>query len=151
MKSFILSMAVLFTSFGVFAQSTIGEGGPKIEFEKDVHDFGNLMQNGDATYVFKFTNTGDAPLIIAETKGSCGCTVPKKAEEFKPILPGETAELPVKYDSKRVGPINKSVTIKSNATNEPSKVIRIKGSIAAAPAEETSPVKKSSVTAPVEK
>jgi hypothetical protein len=37
----------------------------------------------------------------------------------------------VKYDTKRIGAINKSVTITSNATNTPTKVIRIKGNILA--------------------
>jgi hypothetical protein len=35
----------------------------------------------------------------------------------------------VKYDTKREGPINKSVTIWSNSVNEPVKVLRIKGSV----------------------
>jgi hypothetical protein len=39
----------------------------------------------------------------------------------------------VKYDTKRSGPINKSVTINSNAVNEPAKVVRIKGNVGADP------------------
>ena len=39
----------------------------------------------------------------------------------------------VKYDTKRPGPINKSVTINSNAVNEPVKVVRIKGNVEADP------------------
>jgi len=39
----------------------------------------------------------------------------------------------VKYDTKRPGPINKSVTITSNASNEPNKVVRIKGNVGAKP------------------
>ena len=108
-----------------------------------------MKQHGDASTEFKFTNTGAAPLIIANAKGSCGCTVPSWPKE--PIMPGETSVIKVKYDSKRVGPINKSVTISSNAGNEPTKVIRIKGMIEAAPQEETMPVKQAPVGAPVEK
>jgi hypothetical protein len=62
-------------------------------------------------------------------KGSCGCTVPVCPQE--PIAPGASAEISVKYATNRVGPINKSVTITSNATNEPRKVIRIKGNVKA--------------------
>lgn len=98
-----------------------------IQFEKDVHDFGTLQQGGDATTSFKFTNTGIEPLIISNAKGSCGCTVPQWPRE--PIQPGQSGEINVKYDSKRLGQINKSVTITSNASNEPTKVIRIKGNI----------------------
>ena len=57
----------------------------------------------------------------------------------------------VKYDTKRVGAINKSVTISSNATNTPEKVVRIKGNVNAAPETPTSPVKEASPMAPVEK
>ena len=58
----------------------------------------------------------------------------------------------VKYDTKRPGAINKSVTISSNATNAPEKIVRIKGTVEAAPvtpASPTSPVKEASPMAPV--
>tara|TARA_R110002050_G_scaffold286088_1_gene436111 strand:+ start:68171 stop:68611 length:441 start_codon:yes stop_codon:yes gene_type:complete len=125
-------------AFGAVAQQV---GGSQIAFEKDVHDFGKIKQYGNATTEFSFTNTGDAPLIISNCKGSCGCTVPTWPRE--PIAPGASAVIKVKYDSKRVGPINKSVTITSNATNTPTKVIRITGNISAAPKDATTPVNNS--------
>jgi hypothetical protein len=78
-------------------------------------------------------------LIISNAKGSCGCTVPTWPRE--PLAPGATAQITVKYDTKRPGAIAKSVTITSNAINEPTKVIRIKGTVSAAPANGT-PVNK---------
>ena len=153
MKNAFLSFGlVLAFVFGVNAQestSTLPAGGSSIEFEKDIHDFGEMMQHGDASTEFVFTNTGTEPLIISNAKGSCGCTVPSWPKE--PIMPGKTGSIKVKYDSKRVGPINKSVTITSNASNEPTKVIRIKGNIKQAPVEETMPVKETPAGAPVEK
>jgi hypothetical protein len=50
-----------------------------------------------------------------------------------PIAPGQSATIKVKYDTNRVGPINKSVTITSNASNEPTKIVRIKGNVNAGP------------------
>ena len=125
-------------TIGVFAQA-------EIEFEKEIHDFGEMKQHGDASTEFKFTNNGSEPLIIANAKGSCGCTVPVWPRE--PIAPGESSVISVKYDSKRVGPINKSVTITSNADNAPTKVIRIKGNIKAAPSTDDAamPVKEPSM------
>jgi len=138
MKKVTLALGfILAFALGTFAQQV---GGPEITFEKDVHDFGKIKQYGNATTEFVFTNTGNAPLIISNAKGSCGCTVPTWPRE--PIAPGASAVIKVKYDSKRVGPINKSVTITSNATNAPTKVIRITGNISAAPKDTTSPVKK---------
>ena len=143
MKKITLVLGLILAfAIGSFAQSsTAVAGGAEISFEKDVHDFGKLKQHGDASTEFVFKNTGNAPLIISNAKGSCGCTVPTWPRE--PIAPGATSSIKVKYDSKRVGPINKSVTITSNAVNTPTKVIRITGEITAAPKEATTPVNNS--------
>lgn len=141
--SFALGFILAF-AFSAMAQV----GGPAIKFEKDVHDFGQVKQYGNTTTEFVFTNTGTEPLIISNARGSCGCTVPSWPKQ--PIAPGESAVIKVTYDSKRVGPINKSVTITSNASNEPTKVIRIKGNIQAAPKETTMPTNNAG-SAPVVK
>jgi hypothetical protein len=44
-------------------------------------------------------------------------------------LPGKTEVIKVKYDTKRTGPIRKTITITSNAVNTPRKTISIKGTI----------------------
>ncbi|GAB4378191.1 MAG: hypothetical protein Kow0075_07820 [Salibacteraceae bacterium] len=140
---FISSIA----GYSAMAQEAESTSGAEITFEKEVHDFGTLKQNGDATTEFKFTNTGTEPLIISNAKGSCGCTVPEWPRE--PIAPGESGVIRVKYDSKRLGPINKSVTITSNASNGKTKVLRIKGNIEAAPkADESVPAKEPATAAP---
>lgn len=147
MKKFILPFTFLFAVLFSFTTNAQLTSSAQIEFEKDVHDFGKMRQHGDASYKFKFKNTGTEPLIISNSRGSCGCTVPEWPRE--PIAPGKTAVINVKYDSKRVGPFAKSVTITSNASDHPTKVIRIKGEIEAAPKPETSPVKKTSTGTPV--
>lgn len=144
MKKILLPfISALALSFGALAQeAATPPSKAEIKFEKDVHDFGQMKQNGDASTEFKFTNTGTEPLIISNAKGSCGCTVPEWPRE--PIAPGASGAIKVKYDSKRVGPINKSVTISSNASNAPQTIIRIKGNIEAAPKADESamPVKE---------
>ncbi len=85
---------------------------PVITFEKTEHDFGKIPQNVPQETVFKFKNTGNAPLIITDAKSSCGCTVPEKPEG--PIAPGETGELVVKYNAAGTNAIVKTVTITSN-------------------------------------
>lgn len=148
MKKAILTfglMLVAALSVNVMAQTAV-EGGAQIEFEKEVHDYGTIDQHGNGACEFVFTNTGSEPLIISNAKGSCGCTVPSWPRE--PIKPGESASIKVKYDTKRVGPINKSVTITSNAANAPTKVIRIKGTVKAAPQEQTTPLATPAAGAP---
>lgn len=134
MKKVIFTLSLLMAamlSFNAAAQEVEGgEGsGAQIEIDKDTHDYGTIEQGANGECTFTVTNTGTAPLIISMCKGSCGCTVPSCPKE--PIAPGATATIKVKYDTNRVGPINKSVTITSNADNEPQKIIRIKGNIKA--------------------
>ncbi|NBN99465.1 MAG: DUF1573 domain-containing protein [Flavobacteriia bacterium] len=131
MKQFLLSLSLVLAAFAVNAQGTTIDKGPKITFSKEVHDYGNIKYDGDPNCSFEFTNTGDEPLIISNAKGSCGCTVPEWPKE--PIAPGAKGTIKVKYDTKRSGPINKSVTISSNAVNEPEKIVRIKGEVGPAP------------------
>ena len=107
-----------------------------IKLEKTVHDYGTIKQGADGGCEFKFTNSGKEPLIISNCQGSCGCTVPSCPKE--PILPGKTAVIKVHYDTKRVGPIAKTVTIQSNALSG-TQTIQIKGTIEAAPQEEQFP------------
>lgn len=133
MKKALLSLAVIFLAGVSMAQEVVQ--GATIEFEKEVHDYGTIENGANGECTFEFKNTGNAPLIISNAKGSCGCTVPSWPKE--PIPAGGTASIKVKYDTKRAGAINKSVTITSNATNEPTKVIRIKGNVKAAPAPAT--------------
>jgi len=134
----------LFSFVGMTAQTA---GGANLKLDKDVHDYGEIEKGGDPYCEFTITNDGDEPLIISNAKGSCGCTVPEWSKE--PVLPGESTVMKVKYDTKRVGPINKSVTITSNAANEPTKVLRIRGKVLSPEADQTLPVKKMPSGAPV--
>lgn len=98
-------------------------GSPEFSFEKELHDFGQLVDGERVSYSFKFTNSGDAPLIISSAKGSCGCTVPNWPKD--PIAPGETGTIDVTFNSSgRSGKQNKAVTLMAN-TNPSRKVINI--------------------------
>lgn len=124
-------MAVMCISAITFAQVKEVIQGPAISLNKDVHDYGDIPYNGNGTCEFKVTNIGNAPLILSSCQGSCGCTVPKC--DPNPILPGESSIITVKYDTTRSGAISKSVTINSNAVNEPVKIVTIKGNVGPAP------------------
>jgi len=120
MKQLITILFIGLISFSVNAQDKVA----KIEFESETIDYGTIEKGADGIRVFKFKNTGDAPLIITKVKSSCGCTVPKKPEE--PIMPGMTGEIEVKYDTNRVMPIRKTITVTSNA-DTPTIALKIKG------------------------
>jgi len=120
MKKLIAVLFIGIISLGGFAQEKIA----KIEFKATTIDYGTIEKGADGVRTFEFTNIGDAPLIISKVNSSCGCTVPKKPDG--PILPGETGEIQVKYDTKRVMPIRKTVTVLSNAQT-PTVALKIKG------------------------
>lgn len=103
-----------------------------IKFAKVEHDFGTIKQGGPSDCEFKYTNTGKEPLILSNCQGSCGCTTPTCPKE--PVLPGKTASIKVHYDSNRVGPFTKTVTVTSNAKSGPV-MLTIKGTVEAKPAE----------------
>ena len=127
MKKIVFSLSLVLASFvSVNAQNEVVSG-PMIAVDKEVHDYGDITFGGDGACEFKVTNTGTEPLNLTSCKGSCGCTVP--VCDTKPIQPGESSIVTVKYDTKRPGPINKSVTINSNAVNTPAKTVRIKGTV----------------------
>ncbi len=106
--------------------------GPVMAFETEMIDYGLIEQNSDPLRKFKFTNTGNEPLVIKHAKGSCGCTVPSYPKE--PIMPGESNVIEVRYDTKRLGKFTKRVTLTTNAVDA-QKVLTIKGEVKKKPAE----------------
>ena len=87
MKKVIYLLGIMLLMAGaVKAQDAKTQSGPEIEFEKTVHDYGDVPYNGNGECEFRFTNTGDAPLLIQKPKSSCGCTIPSWPD--KPIFPG---------------------------------------------------------------
>ena len=127
MKKLFLSLSLALASTLAFAQDA--EQNPnaaEITFKEEVIDYGTIDKGADGKREFVFTNTGKEPLIISKATGSCGCTVPDWPRN--PIAPGADAVIKVKYDTNRVGPFQKSVTVNSNAKNG-TKVLRIKGTV----------------------
>ena len=122
MKKISTLLFISLFSISIYSQEKVA----KIEFESETIDYGTIEKGSDGVRVFKFKNTGDAPLIVSDVKSSCGCTVPKKPTE--PILPGENGEIEVKYDTNRVNPIRKTITVTSNAVNQ-TVALKIKGTV----------------------
>ncbi len=86
---------------------------PKIEFDKSEHDFGNINEGDKVSTNFVVKNIGEADLVIAEAKGSCGCTVAQPPKD--PIAPGGSAPIEVIFDSNgKPGEQSKTVTLTTN-------------------------------------
>ncbi|MBU1578895.1 MAG: DUF1573 domain-containing protein [Bacteroidetes bacterium] len=100
---------------------------PQISFTKTEHDFGKLIQGEQLSVIFKFENTGNAPLLITKVSASCGCTASKYPTE--PIAPGEEGRLEVTFDSKgQRGMQNKTVTVLTN-TQPKSTTLRLRAQV----------------------
>jgi len=140
MKNLILCLSMLMgttmTLPAQWTQDDIDHNGPEIRFEQEVIDYGTIEQGADGMRRFKFTNTGNEPLIISHAMGSCGCLVP--SWPIDPILPGESGEIKVRYDTQRIGRFSKSVTLTSNC--EGSMItLRVKGRVKTAAGPKNTP------------
>jgi len=111
---------------------------PVMSFDKAEHDFGTIEQGAAQETAFKFTNTGNAPLIITDAKSSCGCTVPNPPKEA--IAPGESSELLVKFNGAGQNQITKTITVTAN-TAKGSEILRIKAFVNPKGAAPLGPVK----------
>ena len=86
---------------------------PVFQFETTDHDFGTINEGEKVTYTYKFKNTGDAPLIVQEAKGSCGCTASDWSKA--PIPPGGEGFVKAEFDSNGKPNVqNKTVTVTAN-------------------------------------
>ena len=101
-----------------------GKQVPVMTFEETEYDFGTIEQGTPQETIFKFTNTGDAPLIITNATSSCGCTIPEYPKNT-PIAPGDSGELLVKFNGSGQNQVTKSITVSAN-TEKGSEILRIK-------------------------
>ena len=129
MKKLIILCSVVFLFASVTAFKI--EEKAEFKFEKETHDFGKIPQGKPVSVEFKFTNTGNEPLIITNIESVCGCTVPKYTNT--PVLKGQTGTISVTYNAAALAPFSKGLTIRSNAKT-PIKVIYIKGEVVTSPA-----------------
>jgi hypothetical protein len=125
----LLFTVLLFLTTKLIGQEKLAE----IKFTETIIDYGIIENGEDGNRIFLFENTGNSPLVFTRIFSSCGCTIPKKPE--KPILPGETGEIQVSYDTKRTGIFQKAITVRSNAKTA-NVILRIKGEVLAEPDED---------------
>ncbi len=102
-------------------------GVPVISFDKEVHNFGTVNEGDVVKTSFIVTNKGKSDLLILNAKATCGCTVPTWPK--KPIKPGDTAEIKVKFNtSGKPNKQSKTVTLTTN-TEKGNESVRITGMV----------------------
>lgn len=136
----ILTLTIFFT-FIVATTDAVGQinlksgneneqfsNAPDFKWNTTSSDLGTLEHNKPGAFTFTFTNTGNAPLIITQVKGSCECTTAEFTRT--PIPPGKTGWVKAIYDSTKLGDFNRNVSVTSNADGGPV-TLNIKGNVVA--------------------
>jgi hypothetical protein len=93
-----------------------------VKWIDSVKNLGNVLEGQQVEVVYRFINTGAKPLVIADAKPSCGCTVPEKPEE--PIMPGQEGQIKAVFNSQgRPGANHKTITVSANTTPQTSHLL----------------------------
>lgn len=129
MKFAIALFLALSTPY-IYAQNgKVAAKGPEITFPITKHNFGRISE--DLVYAkikFVFTNTGDQDILISNVQTSCGCTTPDWTRDT--VKPGGTGFVEAKYETtNRIGTFNKTITVYSNALNNPFVHLDISGEV----------------------
>jgi hypothetical protein len=104
--------------------SLAGTAQAVISFEKAVQHLGFVHQGDTVAFQYVFTNTGNQPLIISDTKVQCGCTVVEKPTQ--PVSPGGKSQISVKFvTNSAIDRQDRTIIVISNASN-PSVELRFK-------------------------
>ena len=127
MKKLALIFILFFGLFAFTNKKNSKEKHPEIKFKYETLERKNIKYNGDLLFLFPFKNKGNDTLLISNVQSSCGCVVGSGPRE--PIPPKGKNVIKVKYDTKRVGSINKTVTVTTNDPLNPTIVLAIKGNV----------------------
>lgn len=135
MKKICLILALSVCATSLFAQQLAFIANPTVSgkvnapafsWNLTTYDFGKIPLNKPVTHEFKFTNTGDAPLVISSVQASCGCTVTEYSKD--PIPPGTEGFVKATYNAAKPGTFTKTVTVNANAKESLVQLI-IKGEV----------------------
>lgn len=112
MKKILTGFGITLLILGMLVTKSFGQG--VMQFNEDVHTFDAIIEGEQATHEFRFTNTGDKPIVISHVQPACGCTTPSWTKD--PVLPGKQGVITATYNSTgRPGPFNKTISVTSNA------------------------------------
>ncbi|WP_373493092.1 DUF1573 domain-containing protein [Aquiflexum sp.] len=114
------------------------------QFQEMEYDFGTIDEGKVIEHLFKFTNNGQAPLVISNITASCGCTSPDWTKA--PVKPGDEGFVKVVFNSTaKTGTQAPTVTIQANTSPNVTR-LRLKGNVtpklAGANPSQLGPVKK---------
>jgi hypothetical protein len=113
-----LGIILIFMTIGQLsmAQTTPKKDGSEITFTEKSHAFGDITEGSTVSYVFKFKNTGNKPLVVNNVLTQCGCTAPEWPQDTIPA--GKSGVIKINFNSTgKSGLQNKTATVMTNAIN----------------------------------
>lgn len=98
-----------------------------VEFDKTVHDFGDIMlSDGPQSCSFTVKNVSDKPLVINNVISSCGCTDVHWTRE--PIREGKSGKIDATFSNDQgPHPFDKTLTVYISGLRKPV-ILRLRGS-----------------------
>lgn len=130
-RGIILLLTLFCIASTAFSQSSSNDSARMryalAKFDRFSHDFGEIQRGEDATAVFSLVNQGLAPLVVENITASCGCTVAEWDKE--PLMPQDTMQIKVYYNSNIVGAIKRSVVVKTNDIKRTRTLLTITGNV----------------------
>lgn len=105
---------------GCFAQTQeyLSENTKEEISDPNTWDFGQVKEGEVYKHTFIFQNESAKPLNIKSINTSCGCTASEAKK--KNLLPGESTEIEVKFNSKGYsGPIQQFVYVNTDDVDNP--------------------------------
>ena len=131
----IFTLCVSLLSLEVFAQENIitndtlpVPNNPRITFQVQEHNFGNIKVGEVVSFHFEYVNTGKQALKLLAVQTSCDCTT--TIWDKKLIAQGEKAKITVIYTPKpnQIGEQRKVILVISNAQNKEERIY-MKGNV----------------------
>lgn len=129
LKNILKLIIIFFVSFScetIVAQSNVNNE-PIAMFDIISYDFGDILQGKETEAIFTLTNKGNAPLILEDIKASCGCVLVEWAKD--PILPEQSSEIIVKYNTNIIGTIKRSIVVSTNDINQERILLMLTGEV----------------------
>lgn len=97
-----------------------------LEWDTKSIDVGKIQKDAPLELAFRFTNHSKDPVIIKNVRTSCGCTAAQHSQA--PVLPGQSSEIKVSYDTRRIGFFNKTISVQTSDSGTPT-ILRITGTV----------------------
>lgn len=116
MRHIISSLICIFSCICLSAQEKIGNS---LEFDKVVHNFGNIVhKSGPVSCTFTLQNKGSKPAVIYNVVSTCGCTDVKWTKE--PVRPGGKGQITATYSNDEGAyPFDKVLTVYISDVQKP--------------------------------